>query len=173
MTFKAELKSDLGWKWDSGALDDSRLNYQKQLLDGNGANQADAVWHKEAVTVLSGANDTYDLTNLTRTVMGDTHSVNLLLVKAIQIVVTSTTGGKLVVGNAASNEWSEPFGADGDTVEVPIDSCLLLSNRRCGWEVDDSNKNLKLLASGGDVTYSIAIVGTITVTAGECSSSGL
>ena len=66
----------------------------------------------------------------------------------------------MLVGAAASDQWSEPFGADGDQIEVPPDSPVLLSNRQTGWTVDASNKNLKLSAVGGDVDYAIAIVGT-------------
>ena len=54
---------------------------------------------------------------------------------------------------------------------MPPDSPLLLANRQDGWTVDDAQKNLRLAASGGDVTYSIAIVGTTTA-AGSGSGSG-
>ena len=80
-------------------------------------------------------------------------------------------GGQLVVGGAASNEWSEPFGADGDKVVCPLDSPVELVNRQCVWEVDATNKNLKIAAEGGDVTYSIAIIGLLNPATGECSSS--
>ena len=45
MSFKAEIKASLGWSWDDGAVDNDRLDYAEQLLDGNGDNQAEAVWH--------------------------------------------------------------------------------------------------------------------------------
>ncbi len=171
MSFKAEVRASLGWNWSQGAVDNDRLDYVETLLEGNGDNQAEAVWRAENQALLDAASATLDLTTLTRTVLGDIHTVTFLTVKALLIVNLSTTGGQLLVGGAAADEWSEPFGADGDQVAVPLDSPLLLTNRQTGWNLDDSNKNLKLAAGGGGVTYSIAIVGTTTAP-GSGSGSG-
>ncbi len=173
MTFKAELTARAAWEWNSGAVDDAKLNYVELLTHGPEANQAEAVWHLEDIELLEGNSTTYDLTALARSVFDDTLTTTLLLVKSILVVNQSTSGGKLLLGGAAADEWSECFGADGDSAEVPLGSPLLLSNRVCGWEVDDTHKNLKVAAVGGDVTYSIAIIGTTTTAVGDCSSSGL
>ncbi len=173
MTFKGEINAKSAWEWNSGVVDNAKLNYAETLAHGPEANQAEAVWHLEGITLLDAASTTYDLTALIRSVLDDTITTTLLRVKSILVVNDSTTGGKLLVGGAASNEWSQCFGADGDIAEVPLDSPLLLSNKVCGWEVDDTHKNLKVAASGGDVTYSIAIIGTTTTAVGDCSSSGL
>ena len=171
MSFKAEVKASVGWNWSDGAVDNDRLDYAQRLLDGNGENQAEAVWHAEDQTLLEAASTTLDLTALTRTVLEDTHTVTFLTVKALLIVNLSSSEGELLFGGAASDEWSEPLGADGDQVAVPPDSPLLMANRQAGWNVDQTNRNLKLAASGGDVTYSIAIVGTTTAP-GSGSGSG-
>ncbi len=172
MSITAKIEASLGWDWQDGVRDNSALRYAEDLASGSGANQVEAAWHLESV-VLTDASTDYDLTNLTRTVLGSTITTNLLTVKAIQVVNLTETALKILnVGGSGGNEWSEPFGDAGDTVEVPNDSVLLLSHRRCGWEVDDSNKLLRITATGA-VTYSIAIVGTTTLTAGECSSIGL
>lgn len=171
MSFKAEIMASLGWNWNEGALDNDRLDYAKQLLEGNGDGQAEAVWHAEGQTLLDAASITLDLTSLERTILGDLNTVTFLKVKALLIVNQSTAGGTLLVGDAAADEWSEPFGADGDQVSVPPDSPLLMANRNAGWSVDNANKNLKLAASGGAVTYGIAVVGTTTA-AGSGSGSG-
>lgn len=162
MSFKGEIKVSVGWNFNDGAVDNDRLDYAAQLLDGNGDNQAEAVWHTENQTLLDAASTTLDLTALTRTVFGDTVTLTLLSVKALLIVNHSTNGAELVLGNAAADEWSEPFAAAGDQIAVPSDSPMLLAARKDGWDVDSANKNLKLAAQGGDVTYSIAIVGTTT-----------
>ena len=78
------------------------------------------------------------------------------------VVNESTDGGELLVGGATTDRWVEPFGAAGDGVVVPADSAVLLSSRQSGWPVDEPSRNLRIAASGGDVTYSIAIVGTLT-----------
>jgi len=170
MSFKAEVKASLGWNWTQGATDNDRLDYARQLLEGNGDNQAEAVWHADSQTLLDAASTTLDLTALERTILGDLNTVTFLTVKAILLVNENTGDGELLLGGAAADEWSEPFGADGDQLAVPPDSPLLLANRRDGWDVDASNKNLKLAASGGEVTYSIAIIGTTTA-AGSGSGS--
>jgi hypothetical protein len=165
MTFTSELRASLGWNWTDGAVDNDRLDYTQQLPEGNGDGQAEAVWHVVEQTLLDGASLTLDLTALHRTVLGDDHVVALLTVKAILIVNHNTAGGSLVVGGAATNEWSAPFAAAGDKIAVPPDSPLLLANRSAGWPVDATHRNLKLAATGGNVTYSIAILGTTTAPA--------
>ena len=171
MSFKGEIRTSIGWNWNDGAVDNDRLDYAKQMLEGNGAGEAEAVWHDEDCLLGDGASSTVDLTELQRTVLGDINTVTFLKVKALLIVSHSDSEGDLLVGDAASDEWSEPFGADGDQLIVPAGSPVLLANRNTGWPVDASNKNLKLAASGGDVSYSIAIVGTTTA-AGSGSGSG-
>ncbi len=171
MSHKAQVRAYIGWNWDEGAVDNGYLEYNQYHLDGNDQDEADASWHKEHVALLDGATETLDLSALTRTVLGKTLTTTFLTVKAILIVNESTSGGELLVGGAESDEWSYPFGADGDKVSVPLDSPLLLANRQWGWAVNDTHKNLKLEASGGDVTYSIAIIGTITTSA--TGSSGV
>ena len=48
---------------------------------------------------------------------------------------------------------------------------LLLCNPGAGWPVDADHRFLLLSASGGDVTYSAVVVGTLTAT-GSGSGSG-
>lgn len=186
MTFKAEITGMLGWKWDAGAVDDSRLEYARQLLDGYETSQAEAVWHSENRTLADGASETFDLTALTRTVLGNTITTTFDRIKAV-VIVNLTTGGELLVGDALVNEWASPFGRADDRVKVPADSVLVLSNRRDGWAVgagahdssssssssgeESQNKNLKIEADGSEVSYSIAIVGTTTVPPEASSSS--
>jgi hypothetical protein len=171
MAFKGQIKIYVGWEWDDGAADNANISYNESLADGVGVNQAEAVYHVDSIELLDGNNTTYDLTALVRQVQGDpTHLTSFLTVKCIAFI-NESTAGELVVGAAAANEWSEPFGADGDTVIVPADSPVLLASRRCGHEIDDTNKNLKVAAQGGDVTYSMAIIGTLNSATGECSSS--
>ena len=170
MSFLAEIKASLGWNWNEAAVYSDRVDYAKSLADGNGDNQAEAAWHSESQLLLSAASLTLDLTALTRAAFGDSYSVTFLTVKGLLIINESTTGGgELLLGAATSDEWSEPFGADGDQIAVPPDSPLLLANRVAGWTVDNANKNLRLAAVGGDVTYSIAIIGT---TSASGSGSG-
>jgi len=173
MSFKADIRASAGWSWSDGAIDNGRLGYAKQLLEGNGDNQAEAVWHAEDQVLADGESTTLDLTNLTRSVLEDLHTVTFLKVRALLLVNLSTGAGELIVGGAGADEWSAPFTADGDQLRVPPDSPLLLANRQLGWDVDDSHKNLLLAASGGDVTYSVAVVGNLTASGSGSSGSGV
>lgn len=172
--FKSEFTARLGWDWtvDGGnPTDKSELKYNKSLLLGGAVNQAEAQWSETDRVILEGASETFDLTSLTRTVFSGTLTTVFQNVKGLLIVNTSTSGGHLLVGNAAANEWVGPFGAAGDTIKVPLDSPVMVANRQCGWLVDDSNKNLKIAAVNGDVTYSITIVGVETIS-GVCTGPG-
>jgi len=172
MSFKTDVRASAGWNWSDGAVDSGRLDYARQLLEGNGDDQAEAVWHAEDHVLLDGHSVALDLTNLTRTVLENLHTVTFVKVRALLVVNLATGAGELIVGGAATDEWSAPFGFDGDQVRVPPDSPMLLANRQRGWDVDDSHKNLKLTASGGDVTYSIAVVGNLTASGSGSSGSG-
>jgi len=143
-TFSAELTARLGWAWKAATgnpKDVDELEYNKLLTNGVGSNQAEAKWSIEGETILSGSDTTYDLTALVRTIFGDSLTLDFYWIKALMIQVTSTSGGDLVVGAAATNAWSGPLGTDSDTIAIPPDSVLLLTNRGVGWAVDDANKN--------------------------------
>lgn len=160
MSFKAEIQAWIGWNWREGAVDNDRLEYARQLLEGAGSGQAQAVWHLEDQSLAEGASTTVDLTDLKRTIFGAPHNLALTAVKAL-LVLNTTAAGELLVGAAAADPWWGPFGAATDRLRVPPDSALLLVNRQSGWPVDGDNRNLKLAASGADVTYSVALVGNV------------
>ncbi|MEN6556878.1 MAG: hypothetical protein ABFC54_01730 [Thermoguttaceae bacterium] len=169
MSFKAQIKASLGWDWSEGVRDNGRLDYAKSLSDGIGDNQAEAAWHLEQQTLLLGDWVDYDLTNLTRTVLGVDLSTAFAAIKALLLFNESTDGGELRIGGAAEDPWSAPLGGETESVLVPADSVLLLSSRQSGWIVDSAARHLRLTASGGDVTYSLAVVGTLSA---SDSSSG-
>ncbi len=171
MTFVAEIRASLGWTWDEGAVDDDRLDLVQQLSEGNGDNQAEAVWHLEDQELPNGESVALDLAALQRWILGDTNTVTFLKVKAVLLSSDAQSAGNLVVGGAATDPWSEPFAAAGDQAVVAPNGLLLLGNPQAGWPVDAGRRNLQLAADGGDVTYSIAIVGTLTAD-GSGSGSG-
>jgi len=160
MTLTGKLSAWLGWDWRDGATDADRLEFAGDIADGTGTNQAEVVWHNTAVTLQSGATRTLDLTALTRTVLGTSLSVALSSVRAILITSDSTSTGTMLVGGATTDTWSAPFGSSTDTVRVEPGSPLVLASLTAGWSAGAGSKNLKLTASGGAVTYSIAILGT-------------
>jgi hypothetical protein len=162
MTFRADINTSIGWNWSQGASDNGRLNDTRTLLEGNGDGQAEAVWHIDGETLQSGTAKTLDLTSLQRTILSSSLTTTLLRVKAIFVVNDATSAGDLVLGGADAAQWFAPFGASGETVRLPPDGSLLLSNRRNGWAVDAQNKMLKLLAADGNVTFRLVLLGTLT-----------
>ena len=170
MTFKAEIRALIGWNWSQGALDSGRLDYARSFAEGFDDSQAEAVWHSEGETLSSGGSTTLDLTALQRSVLGSLMTTTLVSVKGLLVINSGSSAGRLVVGGAGGAEWSAPFGADGDTIALPPDGALMLSNLQGEWQVDDANKLLKLAAAGGDVAYSLVLLGTLTATGS--SSSG-
>jgi hypothetical protein len=164
-TFTSTIYVRNGWTWTANTgnpIDDDNITYEKAFADGSDDNQAEIKWSSEARTLLDGASETFDLTALARSFFGGTLTLTFYKVKAIMIVITSTTAGKLTIGDAASAEWAGPLHTDGHTLILDPDSVYLQTNRQYGWGVDDSNKNLKVAAGGGDVIYSIVLTGTET-----------
>ena len=185
MSFNSALRTFLGWDWLEGGRDSEHLKYEKNLSDGYEASQADGCWHLEAQELADGVAVDYDLTALERAAFGDTLTTGFGRVKLLSVVVTSTTAGTLFVGNSTEDPWWEPFGQVNDSVEVPPDSVLVLSNKLTGWTVlgvaDSSSSSsgestagrmLRLRASGGTVTFDIAIVGVLAASVATSSSSG-
>lgn len=176
-TLRSSIKAQLAWTWDdrvgtSRITDSNRLPFDKDLPDGADADQADAVWHVEDQALSAGQWTILELDALELGCFGDTIVIPFSKVKAILIVHRNTSaGGHLLVGGAADDEWYAPFGASGDTVKVMPDSPLLLCHSRDGWDVEFGSSALKIAAVGGDVTYDVAILGTL-VGGSSSSSSG-
>ena len=173
-TLRSSITAQLGWTWQdrvgtSLITDSNRLQFDKDLADGADADQAEAVWHAEAQTLSAGQWTLLELDALELSCFGDTIVIPFSKIKAILIVHRNTSGGgHLLIGGAATDEWYAPFGASGDTVKVMPDSPLLLCHCRDGWDVPFGSSALKIAAVGGDVTYDVAILGTL---AGGSSSS--
>ena len=174
-TLRSSITAQLGWTWHdqvgtSLIIDSNRLPFDKDLPDGADADQAEAVWHVEDQTLSASQWTVLELDALELSCFGDTIVIPFHTIKAILIIHRSTGGaGHLLVGGAAADEWYAPFGAPGDTVKVMPDSPLLLCHTRDGWEVEFGSSALKIAAVGGDVTYDVAILGTLS--GGSSSSS--
>ena len=165
-TLQSTVSAQLGWTWrdnvgTASIVDSNRLLAASNLADGNAANQCDAVWHAQGQSLAAGASATLLLDALEQPFFGDTITIALARVKAIQIVVAGESDGYLVVGAAAANAWYGPFGSATDVVKVMPDSPLLMACLRDGWTVDAANNALKIAAIGDAVTYNIAVLGTL------------
>ena len=173
-SLRSNIWAQLGWTWrdhvDAAPITDSnRLQFRRDLGDGNGAGQAEAAWHAENQALAGGNSTTLDLGALQQELFGDTLTISLLGVRAILIVNAAQSQGHLLLGGAASDPWYAPFGAAGDRVKVMPGAALLLAHPEEGWDVEAGATDLKIEAAGGDATYDVAVLGTTTEAA---SSSG-
>jgi hypothetical protein len=173
-SLRSNIWAQLGWTWSdhvetAPVTDSNRHQFRTELGDGNGANQAEAVWHAEGETLTSGASTTLDLEALSVSLFGDTLTISLVGVRALSIVNYAASDGYLLVGDAAADAWYAPLGTADDRVKVVPGGMMLLANPQEGWPVLPGQTDLKIEAVGGDVTYDIAILGTTTESG---SSSG-
>jgi hypothetical protein len=159
MSFKSQVSLSIGWNWNQGAVDNGRLDFARQFLDGGGI-PADGAWNAKDRLLSAGNSTALDLTALQNAILGGTIAVEFAAVKALLLV--NRGGGTLTIGGAAANEWSAPFASPGDQIALPPDSACLLLAGPSGWPVDAAHRNLKLAAAGDDATYSIAIVGQLS-----------
>ena len=141
-------------------LDALAINLDDTLADGVGLDQADLLWHDERT--LTAAAETLDLTALTRTVFGDSATVNFAKVKALLIKNKSTTAAQvLTVGAAATNAWTNWTSVVGSTFYVqPNGIEFKWAPDLAAWAVRGTNKNLKIDPGSATIVYRIAILGT-------------
>lgn len=172
---QSTIAARLGWTWrdhvgEAVVVDSNRLSFVKNLADGPATDQADAIWHAEGQTLAAGQSTILPLQALEQTLFGDTITIAMVQIKAIQIVNRSTDAGYLLVGGATANAWYAPFGSPADTIKVMPDSPLLLINARDGWSVGYGYNALKIAAVGDAVTYDVAVLGVLADSGGSSSS---
>ena len=175
-TLRSLIHARLGWTWRDRAgmseiVDNNRLESKTDLPDGSEVGQADAVWHTEDAVLADGQWVDLKLDALEQTLFGGTIVIPFARVKAILIVHRSTAADYLLVGGATADPWYAPLGSSGDTFRVMPGSPLLLANHRDGWAIDARHARLRLAAVGGEVSFDIAILGTLVATYGSSSSS--
>lgn len=164
--FQGELLAQLGWRWtDEAVSDESLLRYTRRVGSGAAPVEAEAVWYEQNVTLADGVPRTLDLTALQRWLFDDVLQIALVSVRALMVVNHSAAAACLTVGGAAGDEWSGPFADAGQRLVVPGQGVLLLAAPAGGWPVDAANRHLRLAASGGTVSYSIALLGTLAIDA--------
>lgn len=115
----------------STLCDPTRLNYRRDLADGDGAGQAE-----DALGAALG----------------------LTKVKMLAIAADTNNSAAIKVGNAGgANEWSAPFGAAGQLVQVAPGGLLLVAPTSAGYAVG-TRKTLRIARTAA-ATYDVVIVG--------------
>lgn len=165
-SLSTQISASLVWLFqDSQGLttiaDSSRLEYDAQLSDGSGNNQANMLWH-DVRTLAAGAHEDLVLSSLTQSIFGNAVTTDFAAIKALLIVNRQATAGDdLLVGGASTHPWGAPFGAAAHQVRVPADSCLLLVNSGAGWGVSAASADqLRIANTGSDsIDYKVVLIG--------------
>lgn len=130
------------------------------LSSGTGASQGDLVFSDERALSASGS-ENLDLAGSLTDAFGAT--ITFAKIKAIMVLADSGNTNDVVIGNAASNGFTGPFGGATHTVAVKPGGVALFAHPGTGWTVTAGTGDiLKVLNSAGTtgVTYKIVILGT-------------
>ncbi len=137
-------------------IDDLQYAFERVLQTGIAPTYANRSWHDERET--TGVDD-IDLGGGTL-VDAFGRPLDLARVKIFFIRNLSAVG-TLIVGAAAAQEWSAPFGAAGDTENIPPLSVLLRTNLVDGWiVVPGATDRLRINSGAETVEYDIVVIGT-------------
>ncbi len=130
------------------------------LASGTGASQADQVFSDQR-TITASSSENLDLAGSLADAFGAT--ITFAKIKAIMILADSGNTNDVVIGNAASNGFTGPFGAATHTVAVKPGGVAMFAHPGTGWTVTAGTGDiLKVANSGGttSVTYKVIIIGT-------------
>lgn len=112
-------------------------------------------------TLAASANESLDLAGSLVDALGAT--ITFARVRALLIEAAAANANTVVVGGAASNAWSAPFGDATDTLVVrPGGVGLLIAPDTTGYAVTPATADLLKIANGGSgtpVTYDITLIG--------------
>jgi hypothetical protein len=161
------LSTTLRVKFTADFQDDSALNtalgnlayaLAEDLADGTAANQADRI-HASRRT-LTATSENLDLAG----VLLDAYSAVITFAKIRAMIIhnrTLTTGFKLAVGGAASNQFINWVGNANDIINVGPGGTLVLTSPVDGFAVTpDTGDLLKVDAGANTIQYDVFLIGT-------------
>lgn len=132
------------------------------ITTGTGANQANALFTDTRALAASGS-ENLDLASGLTNAFGTT--LVIAAVKAIRVRADASNGGNIVVGGAATNAFTGPFGDATDTLSIPAGGQVLLVNPTAGgWAVTAGTGDILKVAnsdSGAAASYTIEIIGEV------------
>ncbi|MEA3042974.1 MAG: hypothetical protein QOH47_812 [Sphingomonadales bacterium] len=134
--------------------------FEMLFSDGAGADQAQNVFCDER-TLAASATENLDLAASLTNALGST--ITFTAIKAILIVANAGNTNNVVIGGAATNTFTGPFGDATDKINLgPGDVFLVTRRGATGLAVTaDTGDILKIANSGGTtgVTYRVVIIG--------------
>jgi len=146
------------------------LSYVPSIANGYSAGQANRGWDSVGRTIVNGAQETLDIYDFAAVDVGagagnDALGQALTLEEIVLIAITNDNAiaadGSLEIIPAASEGWA-PIGshtvANGGAL-LGQGLLLKVNTAEAGFDVAGNSHRITLRASGGDVTYSIYILG--------------
>lgn len=143
-------------------IDSATISYVKNLSSGTGSMSVDQIWHNTTGVLASGATQSYDLTNINRSIFGSTLDSSLTGIKALIIDNQSSGNGSITISATGTNGFTGPFnGAAGTGIAPPISPYIAI-NYVDGWTLNGTNNTIQLNNSGGsgNILYRIGVIGT-------------
>ena len=138
----------------------TELRRQQSLANGTGANQADEMF-SDTRTLGASSNEDLDLAGTLTNAFGDT--ITFARVKVIKVSAASGNGGNIVLGAAATNTFTGPFGAATHTISIPAGGeILLMAPDATAWAVTAGTGDLLRVANDDGLAsgdYTITIIG--------------
>lgn len=135
-------------------------SYSHSLASGTGANQANQIFSDQR-TLSASATEDLDLAGSLTNLLGAT--ITFSKVKAIIISAASGNTNDVVVGGAASNDFSPMFADSTDQIVVkPGGMFAIVAPDATGYAVTAGTADILKVAnssSGTSVTYDIIIIG--------------
>ena len=131
-----------------------------ELLDGTAASKADLMFSDQRSIAASGS-ENLDLAGSLQDAFGQT--ITFVKVKGIYLRAAAANGGNIVLGGAASNAFTGPFGAANDLIKVPAGGYIELCAPVAGWPVTAGTGDILQVANDDGAAagiYDIVIVGT-------------
>jgi len=132
-----------------------------EFENGTGDDQVNAVFDDQRTLAASG-NEDLDLYGGLTDPAGNT--LNFATIKGIHVRAATANGANIVIGGAASNQFSPFLGGTSQTIVLPAGAGVILVHPKAGWSVTDSSADLLRIAnsdSGDPATYDISILGTV------------
>ena len=156
LVLKAVHTKDLDLADPRSTLD---LTLENSLASVTGSGQADVIFHDRR-TISAGGSEALDLAGALTDQYGAT--VTFVKIKAMIFRNANTSGaGVLAVGGAAANQFVNWVADSSDIVNIQATGILLLTAPLAGFAVTaGTGDQLKVAASGADVTYDVVLIGT-------------
>lgn len=130
------------------------------MKTGTASEQQDLRYVESATSIAASSSSNYDLAGSLTDDAGDT--ITFVEVTAIIVKASADNTNDVVIGGAASNGFTGPFGGSTHTIAVQPGGTAMLIAPKAGWTVTAGTGDILKIAnsgSGSAVVFDLAILG--------------